>query len=178
LSKAVAEKVYSDLVIPENELEKFYEQNKQQFEASWQSDIQVAYFDQEPAIEQLADALRGGADFALEAGKLGSKEAGPLSGVAPTSQLPKTLLEVVSVLGPSELSRPFKLGEGFAVVWVTKRTNIIPRDFEAAKAEISEVMLDKKRKTLFAVWFDKQLSKAKVEVFHYGTWKPKYQLVS
>jgi hypothetical protein len=63
-------------------------------------------------------------------------------------------------------------------VWVTKRINITARDFEAAKPEISNVLLDKKRQIKFAEWFDKELAKAKVEVYHYGRWNPKYQLVS
>jgi hypothetical protein len=178
LAKRLGEKIFADLVVPENELLKFFESNKKAFETSWQANIAVAYFDHQPAIEQFAASLRDGVDFESAARRIGAREAGTLSGLGPTAALPKPLLDAVSVLQPGELSRPFPVGSGWTVVLVTKRTDISARDFRAAKDEIAAILTKRKRQTLFTTWFDEQLVKAKVEVRHYGRWNSKYQLIS
>lgn len=177
LSKRIAERVFGDLIVPENELRAFFEGNKKQFESSWQANIEIAYFDQEPSHEQVTALLHQEPDFEPAMRRIGAREAGPLSGVGPLAPLPKPLLDVVSALAQGEFSRPFRVGSGWVVVLVTRRTDIGARDFEAAKADISTVVTNRRRQELFGNWFDEQLAKTRVEVHHYGRWQPEYQLV-
>lgn len=165
LSKALAEKVFPNVDVEEEDVRRYYDEKPELFGANWRATVDMAFFPTETSVPLPASDA-----FGEEARKAGATEVITDQAVQAASPLPPEILNVVPTMTAGTLSAPVKAGAGF---WVIRARSVekTAETFEAARASIEVHLADQRRQKLFPDWLDEQLRTADITVAkQFGTW--------
>ena len=172
LSKAMAEKVFPQVPVADDEVRRTFEQQGQAFQQSWRVGASVGIFKAADAAGLLRQRLQQGEAFAEAATALGALETGTVE-VTPISPIPQPFIDALSKLRPGEISEPVAAGSSWFVARVDRRDDSAARSFEELKPDVTALLADQKRQDLFTDWFVRRLRAAHVRVDQtYGKWDP------
>jgi foldase protein PrsA len=172
LSKALAEKIFPQVPVADDEVRQTFEQQKQAFQQSWRVGADVGIFNSADAATRLRERVQGGEPFAQAAAALGAAHTGTVE-VTPISPIPQPFIDALSKLRTGEISEPVAAGASWFVARVDRRDDFSARSFEEVKPEVTAFLADQKRQDLFTDWFVRKLRAAHVRVDEaYGKWDP------
>jgi hypothetical protein len=150
-----------EVEVDEAAVQKFYEENVEQFTRTCVSHILVATPEEAAAAKA---RIQGGEDFATVAQELSTDpgsgaNGGELGCVAPGSFVPEFETAMES-LPEGQVSDPVQTNFGFHLILVTERA---PQPLEEARAEIRQQLLGQTSAD-FEAFVDEALNKAEIEV--------------
>src|SRR5205823_14181437 len=142
-------KVFPKVAVADVELRQEYGRSADFFHQTWRSQVRVAYFDAlEPAKQLQARGVKGDA-FDAAAKELGAKQAGSVGEVSPVTPLPQPVLDAIARLQSGQLSDPVPGGGGYLVAVADNREDRGAMTFEEAKPDLTKVLEDEQRQSLF-----------------------------
>lgn len=172
LSKAMAEKVFPQVPVADDEIRRTFEQQGQAFQQSWRVGASVGIFSAADAAGRLRERVQGGEGFTEAASSLGALQTGTVE-VTPISPIPQPFIDALRTLRPGEITEPVAAGSSWFVARVDRRDDNSVRSFEELKPEVTALLADQKRQNLFTDWFVRRLRAAQVRVDEaYGKWDP------
>ena len=173
LSRALAERLFPTVPIPESDLRQYYDQNAAKLAHYWHASSRVAIFDQREPAEALRQRVGQGAPFEETARALGAVASGNLGEVTPDAKLGGPLLQAIGTLQPGQPSEAITIQGHWFVVLVDRRIATPATTFDDIKPELTGILQDVRRQALFDSWLTKQLQRANVKVAsRYGRWDP------
>jgi len=172
LSQALAEKIFPQVPVPEDEVRKTFDEEGQAFQQAWRVGADVAIFNSADACRQLRERVLRGDSFPDTASKLGALQTGSIE-VTPISPIPQVFVDTIGRLHKGEVSEPIAAGSSWFTVRVNQREDFATRSFEEVKPDVVALLADQKRQSLFQDWFNRKLHTAPVRVEkYYGKWDP------
>lgn len=152
-----------DLKLTEEELKKYYEENKNQFEVVKASHILVQ---DEKTAEDIYNRLMKGEDFATLAKEYSidtaTKDQGGDLGEFPHGVMVPEFDEAVFSLKKGEISKPVKTDYGYHII---KSEGITLKPFEEVKDSIENFLLDNKKNEIIREKYDALEKAAKIQKF-------------
>jgi len=172
VSKKLAEKLFPEVAVSDNDVEKHWETVKDRFKAGWSSTIRAAFLPTKAAAEELRQKVQAGAPFDDTANGLGAAKAGSMGQVtSATEELAPELRNLIGTLHKGDLSPPAQAADGFLVFLCEDRQDTPERTLADVRSQVLSAARDQKRQRLFADWLDEREKKAKVKVASfYGKW--------
>lgn len=161
LEREVMEAVTEDLEVPEDVIERVYEQSRSEFQDVHL--LRMVLPTQEEAQEAV-DALEGGADFEDVASDLADNDD-PDVGFVPVSQLGGSLRAELEGVEEGGVIGPVPSQDGFAVYELVERRT---QPLEEVRDRITEGLLGQRRQGVFEEWISEQMQEADIVV------NPKY----
>jgi hypothetical protein len=172
LSKALAEKIFPRVPVPEDEVRTTFEQHGPVFQQAWRVGADVAIFNSADSCRQLRERVLRGGSFSDTASTLGALQTGSIE-VTPISPIPQVFVDAIGQLRNGDISEPVAAGSSWFTVRVNHREDFAARSFEEVKPEVVALLTDEKRQGLFQDWFNRKLHAAPVRVEkYYGKWDP------
>lgn len=151
------------------ELQKYYDENKDQFQSVCAKHILVA--DEETA-QSVYDRVKAGEDFATLAAEVSTdssaaQNGGDLGCLAPSGYV-KEFADALVEGQPNSLVGPIKTQYGYHVIQIGEKKD---QTFEEAKSSITQAIQQQISES-FNTWLEETFNSAKVEVNKkYGTWE-------
>ncbi|MCH1626917.1 peptidyl-prolyl cis-trans isomerase [Ferdinandcohnia quinoae] len=142
LSLLVEELVTKDAVIPEEELKKFYQENKELYEIPKTYHLSHMIVGSEEEAEQVSEELKSGSSFtalAMEKSldEFSSNRGGELGYVSADDEyIPQSYIETAAKMSPNEWSTPIQVEEGFAIIILHEVINEVSYSFDEVKNQI------------------------------------------
>lgn len=131
-----------DVNISENELKKFYEENKHQYIMNDTYHLSHIVVDSKKEVQQIINELKGGSSFegiAAERSKdqLTAKEGGDLGYVSEgSSDVPPEYIEQAKTMKVNEWSDPIPLERGYAIIFLHEKIKGEQLEFDEVKDQI------------------------------------------
>lgn len=170
LSKALAEKMFPDVAVSDQELRDLFKGRAKVYERVWQVEADIAVFESATEAEQLKARVEKGEPFGEVANDLGSLQSASVV-ISPASPLPPEIIEQVGPIAKGAVSEPLAAGSLWYTVKVNEREDIPARTFDEVKGELTTLAMEQKRHDLFQNWFDKHIRRVRVEVGKgFGKW--------
>ena len=172
VSKKLAEKLFPEVAVSDNDVEKHWETVKDRFKAGWSSTIRAAFLPTKAAAEELRQKVHAGAPFDDTANGLGAAKAGSMGQVtSATEELAPELRNLIGTLHKGDLSPPAQAADGFLVFLCEDRQDTPERTLADVRSQVLSAARDQKRQRLFADWLDEREKNAQVKVASfYGKW--------
>ncbi len=152
-----------DVKVTEEELKKYYEDNKEQFEVVKASHILVV---DEKTAEDIYNRLMKGEDFATLAKEYSvdtaTKDQGGDLGEFPHGVMVPEFDQVVFSLKKGEISKPVKTDYGYHII---KSDGVIIKPFDEVKDTIESYLLDDKKNQVIIEKYDALEKAAKIQKF-------------
>jgi PPIC-type PPIASE domain len=171
LSKAIAQKLYSDVAVSDADVREEYERRSPVLDRRWKATTKVARFTAQGPVDQLRPRVEKGESFEQAASALGAKavatvEVNPL--VAP---LAAPVLDAIGQTPAGQMSKALPTDGEFLAVFVERRQELPRLTFDDLRPELTNTLVERQRYRMFQDWFDQQLAKAKIAVDgYYGKW--------
>ena len=172
LSQVLAQKIFPDVPVPDDEVRKTFDQEGQAFQQAWRVGADVAIFNSADACRQLREGVLRGDSFSDTASRVGALQTGSIE-VTPISPIPQVFVDAIGRLHRGEISEPIMAGSSWFTVRVNQREDFAARSFEEVRPDVVALLADQKRQSLFQDWFNRKLRAAPVRVEkYYGKWDP------
>lgn len=162
------EKLTADVKVTEEEVKKYYDENKEMFELP-SPEIRASHIllDTEEEAREILSKIRGGADFE-ELAKMyskdpGTKDLGGDLGFFAKGKMVPEFEEAAFALNPGEVSDVVKTEYGYHVIKVTGRRSSL--SFEDAKEDIRNNLENAKKDKEFAKHIEEWEKQSKIEKY-------------
>lgn len=157
------DKYTKDVKVTVDEEQKYYNDNKSQFEVVKASHILVS---DEKTANEIYDKLMKGADFATLAKQYsidpGSKDKGGELGEFPRGVMVPEFDKAVFALKKGEISKPVKTQYGYHII---KSEGITEKSFDEVKGSIEQYLLNNKKNEVLQAKYSELEKAAKIEKF-------------
>jgi len=164
LQKKIVEKLMVDAERPsEDELKKYYEANKREFERPARIQLRQIVLSNEEHAKRILDELSAGKNFAELAKKFSVAPEGENGGV--TGWIEKGTLDVFDQafrLNVGARSKIIKSPYGWQIYEVLKKEPEGRLNFEQAKDKIRALLNEQREQKVFSAWLEKEVRQAKV----------------
>ncbi|MGI6685173.1 MAG: foldase protein PrsA [Bacillota bacterium] len=158
-----------EVSVSEEEMKSYFQKNKESFNQQEQVQVRHILVDDEATAKEVKEKLDAGVDFAELAKKYstdsGTKDAGGELGFISKGQMVAEFEEAAFSLKVGQTSEPIKSDYGYHIINVKDKKEAKAANYEDAKAEIKEILLDQKIQTEYNSWLDKKYKEYKVENF-------------
>ncbi|MEN2983497.1 MAG: SurA N-terminal domain-containing protein [Dictyoglomaceae bacterium] len=166
-SKLMAE-IGKDEKVNENEMKKYYEENKYLFENPKQYKVSIILIKDEKKAKEVAKEIKDKKISFAEAAKKYSedsstKDKGGDLGYISSGYLPVEVEKVTFTLPLNQVSNPIKTDQGYYITTVSEIKEAYTLPYIQAKPEIEKTLLNEKRSKVFNKWLEEQYKKAKIE---------------
>ncbi len=166
-SKLIAE-IGKDEKVSENEMKKYYEENKYLFENPKQYKVSIILIKDEKKAKEVAKEIKDKKISFADAAKKYSedsstKDKGGDLGYISSGYLPSEVEKVTFTLSLNQVSNPIKTDEGYYITTVSEIKEAYTVPYIQAKPEIEKTILNEKRSKVFTKWLEEQYKKAKIE---------------
>lgn len=148
--------VGDDISISDEEMEEYFEQNKEQFGQEEQVRARHILVEDEDEAQDIQDKLANGEDFeelAKEHSKDGSSQAGGDLGFFPRGQMVKEFEEVAFTLDTDEISDIVETEHGYHIIKVEEKKEAEEPDFKASKDKIKDIIFEEKMPEAYQKWY-------------------------
>lgn len=131
-----------DIEIPEQELYRYYEENRQKYNQPPLARISAIYVHTKKEAEQVVSELKNGSDFQTLAKEKSTEiysaaSGGDLGWVSLLGgDVEQEIIDQALLLSIEQISEPIPLEKGFAIIKVQEKKEAVTRGFEDVKLEI------------------------------------------
>lgn len=131
-----------DVEVPEEEIKKFYENNQQQYQIEPAYHLSHIVVKTEEEAKQIMEELKGGSSFQALAAEQSidqftASNGGDLGYIPENNDyIPKEYLEQASQLSSDQYSSPFKIEEGYAIIYLHEKVEGAQFAYEEVKNQI------------------------------------------
>lgn len=165
-TRAIALLLGDDVKVTEEEIEKVYSENLEQFYKKATAETHVILVEEESTAKDIISQLADGGDFA-ELAKLhsshASAEEGGFVGDITEDVLSDELAKATFSLAIDEISEPVKTEAGYHVIKVTNKVEAAQGTLEESKAEIETALISEKTQAKFGPWYSEKIKEYKVK---------------
>lgn len=174
LSKAVRYEIRNTILIPDKEIEAYYETNKEKYQREEKVRIRQIFFtvrdglqknEVEAKAEEVFQRIKNGEDFAKLASEYSedvSKEFGGDIGYVTRGSVLKEIEDVAFVLKIGEVSKPFWSPKGIHIIKLEDRKE--GSSIEKVREEIKEILFDRAFRLKYEDWIKGLREKAYIEI--------------
>lgn len=174
LSKAVRYEIRNTILIPDKEIEAYYETNKEKYQREEKVRIRQIFFtvrdglqknEVEAKAEEVFQRIKNGEDFAKLASEYSedvSKEFGGDIGYVTRGSVFKEIEDVAFVLKIGEVSKPFWSPKGIHIIKLEDRKE--GSSIEKVREEIKEILFDRAFRLKYEDWIKGLREKAYIEI--------------
>ncbi|MGB9857845.1 MAG: peptidyl-prolyl cis-trans isomerase [Dictyoglomaceae bacterium] len=166
-SKLMAE-IGKDEKVSEDEMKKYYEENKYLFENPKQYKVSIILIKDEKKAKEVVKEIKDKKISFADAAKKYSedtetKDKGGDLGYITSGDLPPEVEKVTFTLPLNQVSNPIKTDRGYYITTVSEIKEAYTIPYIQAKPEIEKTILDEKRSKVFNKWLEEEYKKAKIE---------------
>lgn len=167
LINELQDSILNSVEVSESEIEKYYNENKDQFIVEEQVEASHILVEDEETAKEILDKINSGSDFAELAKEYsidGSASSGGNLGFFPRGRMVKPFEEAAFALEVGQISEIVETVYGYHIIKVTGRQEAGQMSFEESKANIREGMLFQKQMETLRKFFIDLRENAVVEV--------------
>ncbi|MFT4416002.1 peptidyl-prolyl cis-trans isomerase [Fredinandcohnia humi] len=164
LSLLLEELLTKDAVISEEEMKRYFEENKSLYEIPKTYHISHIVVDSKEAAQQVSSELENGSSFtalAMEKSidEFSANRGGELGYVNPENgYVPESYLEAAEQLTPNEWSQPIQVDEGYAIIILHEVIDAVTYSYDDVKDQIKrQIAIDQMNGTITVQPFWKEL---------------------
>lgn len=176
LSDKIAEEITKDLKVSDAEVEKYYEENRADFETPATREVRHILVKTEAKANDLYAQLRGGADFAKLAKQFSQDEASKAQGGKFTAQKGRTVApfdKFVFEAKTGELSEPIKTEFGWHIIEALSAVKAeSTRPLSEVEKDIKNQLLEQKRTDTITKWVEALRKRFEDEVSYAPGFQP------
>ncbi len=167
LNQLIFEKFGQRLDVTDNEVEAYYEADKESFVVPERRHVRHILADSEEIAEKAKKELKEGADF-IEiveeyARETGKENGGDLGYIERRNIIPE-FAEAAFSLKLNEISEPVKTQLGYHIIEVLDVTESQPFEYDSVKDAIKRLLMVRKRDALVGNWLDELRAGADISV--------------
>lgn len=166
-SKLMAE-IGKDEKVSENEMKKYYEENKYLFENPKQYKVSIILVKDEKKAKEIVKEIKDKKISFVDAAKkysedTSTKDKGGELGYVASGELPEEVEKATFTLPLNQVSNPIKTDKGYYITTVSEIKEAYTLPYIQVKPEIEKTILDEKRSKVFSKWLEEEYKKAKIE---------------
>lgn len=156
-----------EITITDDELQKFFNDNKSSFDQPEQVKASHILVDTEEKAKEVKEKLAAGEDFAKLAGEYstdtGTKDNGGDLGFFGKGDMVPEFEQVAFTLAVGQVSEPVKSDYGYHIIKVIEKQAAKEASFEESKAEVKDAVLQQKLPEAYNTWIQDKYTKYKIE---------------
>jgi foldase protein PrsA len=168
LTEKIAEKVAGNTKVNDNEIEAFFNKNKELFSQPNRFQLYQLLVATEKEAQDIINKFKKGADFSGLAAKYSldplTRSNGGELGFLEEDKLPAHIAPLLSELKPKSILPPIKSAEGYYVVYCGEVLDKKETDVRSAKEQIRNFLVQEKKRATYERWFEHEKDKANVEI--------------
>jgi foldase protein PrsA len=157
----------SRIEITEEELKKYFDENKDSFAKTKQVKASHILVEDEATAKEVKAKLDKGEDFAELAKEYStdtaSAESGGDLGFFGEGSMVAEFEEAAFSMGIDEISAPVKSEFGYHIIKVTDKQEAAEANFEDSKEEIKDILFDEKIATEYPTWLEEKKEEYKIK---------------
>ncbi|WP_203527698.1 peptidylprolyl isomerase [Clostridium thermarum] len=152
--------------ITENEMKKYFEENKESFNVEEQVNASHIIVETEETAKEVKEKLNAGGDFAELAKEYStdaSASTGGNLGFFPRGQMVKEFEDAAFALEVGQISDIVKTEFGYHIIKVIEKKEAKEANYEESKQEIRKALLEDKLPTEYNTWLEKKRTEYVIE---------------
>lgn len=158
-----------NIKVTEEEMKKFFEENKASFDQQEQVKASHILVDDEETAKEIKSKLDKGEDFAKLAKEYskdtGTKEEGGDLGYFTKDSMVKEFADVAFALEVNKISGPVKSQYGYHIIKVVDKKAAVEATYEDNKDKVKETITEQKIAAEAETWFENKKEEYKIEKF-------------
>ncbi|WP_243298762.1 peptidylprolyl isomerase [Bacillus litorisediminis] len=159
----------SDIEITEEEMQTYFEENKDMFAQAEQVQASHILVEDEATAQEVKEKLEAGEDFAALAKEYStdtaSAEAGGDLGFFGKGEMAEPFEEAAFSLEVNQISDPVKTEHGFHIIKVTDKQEAKEANYEESKEKIKDTLFDEKMNAQYTTWLENLKADYEIETF-------------